>query len=190
MKKIVINDQDRQVAEFLKAANIQFFVNYMGQSKPFGDNVMDSWKVGFSMRQTDQSGNLYAEFDYHTGIGHRIEAPANSYKLSASQIASAKELQALLDKKSVYPETVIKIGGDWSRTYSVCPTQASVLYNLLLDAQCADQNFEDFCSDLGYNPDSRKDFKIYELCCESLQKIRKIFTNTQRAKLSEILQDY
>lgn len=186
MKKISINDQDRQVAEFLKAAKIQFFVSY---ATPFGDNVMDSWKVKISMRKTDQAGNSYAEFDYYTGIGHRIEAPANSNKLSASQITSAKELQALLGKDRL-DQTVIKIGGDWSKTYAVCPTQASVLYSLLLDAQCADQNFDDFCSDLGYNPDSRKDFKVYESCCEILQKMRKIFTNTERAELSEILQDY
>ena len=190
MKKISINDQDRQVAEFLKTANVQFFVSYTGQTKPFSDNVMDSWKVKFSMRKADQAGNVYAEFDYYTGIGHRIEAPANSYKLSASQIASAKELQALLGKNSVYPDTVIKIGGDWAKTYAVCPTQANVLYSLLLDAQCADQNFDDFCSDLGYDPDSRKDFKIYEACCEILQKMRKIFTNTERDELAEILQDY
>ncbi len=189
MKKISISDQDRQVAEFLKAANIQFLVFYTGQSTPFGDNVMDAWKVKFSMRKADQSGNVCAEFDYYTGIGHRIEAPADKYKLSASQIASAKELQALLSKDRL-DQTVIKIGGEWAKTYAVCPTQASVLYSLLLDAQCADQNFDDFCSDLGYDPDSRKDFKIYESCCEILQKMRKIFTNAQRVELSKLLQDY
>ena len=48
------------------------------------------------------------------------------------------------------------------------PVFEDVLQSLLLDAECVrhGQPFEEFCNDLGYNPDSRKDHLIYLACQE------------------------
>lgn len=188
MKKLIeLNEIDLAVAEFLNANKIQFFVSYQGESKWLDSkNVSDKWLIKLSMQKADQTGNLYAEFDFYTGTGNRLEVSGISYKLSPRQIDSVKSLRELLGKDRL-DSTVIDKG---NKQYAVSPTQASVLYCLLLDANCADQNFDDFCSDLGYDPDSRKDFKVYESCCETLQKMRKIFTISQRNELAELLQDY
>lgn len=44
------------------------------------------------------------------------------------------------------------------------------LYSFFSDALAGMQNFEDFCSEFGYNTDSRKAEKIYKLCQKSTQK--------------------
>ena len=54
------------------------------------------------------------------------------------------------------------------------PDAADVLSCLCLDATSADRNtFEDWCSDLGYDSDSRKAEKIYNLCVETNAKLRR-----------------
>ena len=176
MKAISINDTDKAVAQFLKDNHIHFSSRYMGFNNKDGWNS-DKWLVKIGLH----------EFEYNTGLGHRISHSANSYKLSAKQIESVKVLRDLLGNDRL-DNTVFKLSD--GNSYAVSPTQASVLYCLLSDANCAEQNFNDFCSDLGYDNDSMKAFKIYQACCDTLEKMRKIFTAKQRAELSELLQDY
>lgn len=176
MKTISINDTDKAVAQFLKDNNIHFYSRYMGFNNKAGWNS-DRWLVKIGLHESE----------YHTGTGHRIINPVNSYKLSSKQIESVKALRDLLGKDRL-DNTVFKLSD--GNSYAVSPTQASVLYCLLSDANCAEQNFNDFCSDLGYDNDSVKYFKIYQACCDTLEKVRKIFTSAQRQQLSELLQDY
>lgn len=188
MKKIQINDTDKAVAQFLKDNKIQFFVSYLGAKKVW-DNKQESdhWSIKFSMKKADRNGELYTSFDFYTGIGHRISHGKNGYKLSTNQLDSVKELRDLLGKDRL-DDTAIKLKNNVD--YAVSPTQASVLYCLLLDASSAEQNFNDWCSDLGYDNGSISAFKTYQACCDTLEKMRKIFSNSQRSELSELLQDY
>ena len=174
---ISINETDIAVANFLKQNNISFRVHFAGTSHKFG-NEMDSWLVVIGGEK----------FDFYTGIGHRIQQHRNAYKLNESQINKAKSLKDLLGKDRL-DSTIYKLPNS-SSTYAVSPTQAGVLYCLLLDANGAEQNFHDWCSDYDYNSDSLSDRNVYDACCETLNKVRKIFTHSQREVLRELLQDY
>lgn len=44
------------------------------------------------------------------------------------------------------------------------PSAADVLDSLASDAGCVTGSFEDFCSDLGYDSDSRKAERTYKIC--------------------------
>jgi hypothetical protein len=44
------------------------------------------------------------------------------------------------------------------------PTLLEVCYSLALDASMADESFEDWCGNLGYDTDSRKAKKTYKAC--------------------------
>jgi hypothetical protein len=44
------------------------------------------------------------------------------------------------------------------------PTAADVVYSLCIDASVGLQSFEEMCSDMGYDPDSRKAFQLWESC--------------------------
>lgn len=72
----------------------------------------------------------------------------------------------------------------------VAPTAGSVLYSLLLDASGADENFFDWCSNYGYDTDSRKALATYEACCIIRKDVHKFFTEAERAELAAILEDY
>lgn len=52
------------------------------------------------------------------------------------------------------------------------PDSGSVLSSLLLDASACEQTFDDWCADLGYNSDSRKDLALYLECQESGKRLR------------------
>ncbi len=52
---------------------------------------------------------------------------------------------------------------------------ANVLLTLQQDAALADQSFESWCSDTGYDEDSRKAYKIYESCRDLFFSLRNGF---------------
>lgn len=58
---------------------------------------------------------------------------------------------------------------------AVCeePDAAGVLSCLLLDASSVDQDFESWCGDYGYDPDSRRAEKLYRACQSIRTKLEK-----------------
>jgi hypothetical protein len=54
------------------------------------------------------------------------------------------------------------------------PTAAEVLDSLASDASGADQNFEDWCADFGYDTDSRKAERTYNAVREQTFSLRKL----------------
>jgi hypothetical protein len=53
------------------------------------------------------------------------------------------------------------------------PTAVDVLYCLISDAQVGVDTFEDFCSNFGFDTDSRKDHAIWQKCRKMAPKVRK-----------------
>ena len=92
---------------------------------------------------------------------------------------------------TVLPE----LGGRIQRAYDktprpVTPTAASVLYSLLADASADGESFSDWCTNYGYDTDSRKALATYEACCMIRADVNKFFTTAERAELAAILEDY
>ena len=59
----------------------------------------------------------------------------------------------------------------------------------VMDAISGEQNFEDFCSECGYNSDSRKAEKIHKACIKSLNKLKRIYDG-DIYELESKLQDF
>lgn len=178
-KHIELNQQDLDVAAYLKAQGISYKAEFVGTKKD-QNWERDQFVVTFS------NGKIAESFDYGTGIGHRLGLIGTNYKLSVKQIESVKTLIETIGTDRL-DNTVIKLSnGD----YVVKPTQASVLYCLFSDADLGSESFDDFCDNLGYNNDSISDFKIYQACMATEKQLRKIFTSEQRQALQELLQDY
>jgi len=70
------------------------------------------------------------------------------------------------------------------------PKVADVLYSLTMDASAADENFHDWCANLGYSDDSIKAMNIYKSCLETAQALRKHFSPDTLRQIRELLQDY
>jgi hypothetical protein len=61
-------------------------------------------------------------------------------------------------------------------------------YSLAMDAQCGSQTFAEFCSECGYDEDSRKAFDMYMACQKIATDLRRIGVSIE--KLAEITYGY
>ena len=72
----------------------------------------------------------------------------------------------------------------------VKPCTSDVLYSLVMDSSAENEAFEDWCSNYGFDTDSRKALDTYLQCQSNGKKIRAILGNNLLSKISEVLQDY
>lgn len=103
----------------------------------------------------DSKGNLYTS---RPRMGH--------YDLR--QIPGKKDDGSILFETSLdYKRTLIKAPAPDVESVLWCTvTDSEVLFNRM--------TFEDFCSDYGYDSDSRKTYKMYKACLEQGQKLNKL----------------
>lgn len=175
---ISINEQDLAVAEIISS----YSVSYLGERVDENKWISDKWIVTING----------VDFEYHTGTGHRLEIGIGRYSLTSKQNKEVKEL-----KECTKLDKVLFTIKD-RRLYAVAPTQASVLYCIVSDSYASEVSFDDWCSDLGYDSDSRKALDVYLQCQENSKKLQQVFratkgtetTYTMIEKLKEILEDY
>jgi hypothetical protein len=182
-----IPEQDLQVAEFLKSINVNYSVKWVGiAGEKTSFSGSDQWQITFK-----KAGKFSESFDFYTGSGHRINniglslSPANKRYIESVKAVTGLLLGIERDSKR---EKLVK--NVFVQSYAVTPTQASVLYCLLLDAESGSLSFDDFCSDFGYDSDSISDFKTYQACMAITKQVQKLFTSSERQQLQELLQDY
>lgn len=72
----------------------------------------------------------------------------------------------------------------------VRPCASDVLYSLVMDSSAENESFEYWCSNYGFDTDSRKALDTYLQCQSNGKKIRTILGNSLLSKISELLQDY
>ena len=63
------------------------------------------------------------------------------------------------------------------------PEPIEVIYSLLCDGQAGSLSFEDFCSDFGYDTDSRRAYATWEACGVNAGKLRVLFAPDEIAEL-------
>ena len=78
--------------------------------------------------------------------------------------------------------------GYYEETRPISPSVKDIVYSLYSDAQLAQENFNDFCDNLGYSSDSIKVLNIYKACMDSVPKLRKLGLSNQY--LQETYKDY
>ncbi len=194
--KISINAQDIAVAEFLKANHINYSPIYIADMVRDQDWQHDLYYVTFT---NQRSGVLSTE--YKTGLGHRVAVTNNQSFTATSRMKTAynKALKSVGIENGLtvtQKEFITSNGFKKARileggAYSVTPTSASVLYSLLNDARCgSDYDFEDFCSEFGYDEDSIKAYETYKACQKTSKQLKKVFSATQLAQLETLLEDY
>ena len=91
---------------------------------------------------------------------------------------------------------VSRAGREYSGHYSqgqahtAAPDLCDVLAALLMDSSGADQPFEDWAADLGFDPDSRKAESVYNACGETLAALERMFSADDLNDLRELFADY
>ena len=103
------------------------------------------------------------EFDYYTGIGHRIGRGKWIKSDSNHTFAELKRLN--LTEEGM--KQLIRI------SKPVAPKLDDVLQCLLTDAIAAEMSFDDWCGELGQDSDSIKALEVYHTCQKIGGKLRK-----------------
>lgn len=176
-------EADKAVQEFLNSIRVQYRFTYVGavNSKEWAH---DLFTVSFV---ADKKEPMTTE--YKTGTGRRVATKFNKFDRHTK--ASIDAHRELLGIKGTSQTTQWPLNSShWASLYVMAPKAASVLHSLLLDTDCGADTFEDFCSNLGYDEDSRKAHDTYLACQKLGTQLRKVFTREQIEKLRELLQDY
>ena len=179
-------DQDHLVSDFLSNNGFKYKAIWTGKKLKDGWKY-DSWRIVFI---NTKNGNECA-FDYNTGIGHRLECTGYKIPLKFNDYLRSVETVTGVGKAYITESKLDKSIKDiLGFTVAILPTQASVLYCLLSDADFGQESFNDFCDNLGYDNDSMQAFKTYQSCMDTTRKISKLFNCVQRQQLADLLQDY
>lgn len=126
------------------------------------------------------------DIEYKTGIGHcKI---ANSVdkggvitgwglKKRPPGYLKAQHISSEFSKRAdIYRALGIKpvIANESVQVFIKIPRVRDILHSLYMDYSCSQGTFEDFCSNMGYDTDSRRALDTYLACQESGAKLRKI----------------
>ena len=101
-------------------------------------------------------------FDFKMGVAHFTSRISKSGKLNKKPLNGISFRQ--------YDNDLRQELDGWAHP----PSKEEVLECLYSDADCGNDTFSDFCSNLGYDKDSRKALEIYLACQETALKIRKL----------------
>ena len=141
--------------------------------------LCDKWLVVLTRNRKTWS------FDFFTGIGHRKpRAGAADWEVGrAMRIADGRTRLVKTDENYCLAEEVIERGSQ-----AVHPELDAVLYCLVTDGEACSQDFEDWCSNLGYDVDSRKAYSTWEACRANGKKLRDLGIDLEDAR--EKFSDY
>lgn len=172
---LTFNETDQAVADFLKEIRVKYQPAFISHN----DNDKE-WKHDlFNIVFVSGSNSIVTPFK--TGIGHRVKRVGYLQKVSNVEAEALRKIRA-----TITPEpNRLPIVND-----TPYPTSASVLYSLLLDANCVEETFPNFCANFGYDEDSRKALDIYLQCQAISNTLHKVFSSKELEQLEELLQDY
>ena len=152
-------------------------------SEPRGDVHENDWPcIAYSVTIGSET------FPYALGIGH-VDWKKAARNPSASRLfgndVRAVELVAAgrtLVDRSITAYLAARIAKD----QKVQPSAADVLASVCREGMDADQSFENWCGDFGYDTDSRKAEDIYRACTENGKKARRILGAENYRKFAEL----
>lgn len=155
--------------------------------KDGGWGKQSDWEVTLKYR----TGEFKTEF--HNGLRKWVEKPKSWEQMQAIRLYGdivAKcyrrgQLVSSQPKNNIASRDVYIV-----LTVPVEPIVTDVLYCLLSDAGCVmyGQSFEDFCSEIGYNPDSISHKKIYDACTDIWRALIRMGVNVE--ELQKLFQDF
>lgn len=132
----------------------------------------DAWS--FVVEKPDLG--IHVSFDYYTGLGHRV-IDDRDYRQVMERYGGRlyRDENGILRRTPLEGRAARILSHELERAAKPhAPHITSLLHAMLLDSQACDQSFASWCSDFGYNYDSRKAFDIYTACQENGDKLKKI----------------
>jgi hypothetical protein len=135
------------------------------KSNHVGLMVEDSWDYDLWHVEINYNNNTY-KTEYKTGLGHRKVANG------VVKFYQGGRLKYAYCGSVAHTETS---AADKKYTIPVAPQLADVMYSVVMDAQSAEETFEGWCDNFGYDVDSRKALDTYLKCQDARNKFIKVF---------------
>jgi len=170
-----LSTYEQQAIDFLAATNTEFLATFKKNGKHFDDDkdFRDIYKV------TLKKGSRSYSFDFGQSIMnsqyYQDTIQERTYTLSGGCRTGNYTINAIEKYQSgSRPLKLVK---------GLPPTAYDVLTCL---TKYDPGTFEDFCSNYGYDTDSRKAEKIYKEVCDEWLNVAKLFTDAEIEQLQEI----
>jgi hypothetical protein len=135
----------------VKSLGFKMVINHVGLETE-QNWTYDLWTYTITFEGRNYSGK------YKCGIGHRkmrkmvqSNGYGKGYYNSLTHTSAKDELAAA--------------HLNWSDPTP--PSVSDILSSLACDARCSETSFDDWCSELGYDTDSRKAFDMYQACVKT-----------------------
>lgn len=158
------------------ATFVPFSKSRHAKPKPTIADLQLNWIIFLSHK------GVALQCDYSAGIAH-IPGYKHTARMSvydAERIREACEVGHFRSGDSF-----------WTKKTLPPPKLADVMYGLVQDAsaiECA--NFEEWANEIGFNPDSRKDERIYQECLAIGLKLRRMIGDAKLKELRKAASDY
>lgn len=174
---------------FIASLGLNYMATFVPQSQSRNANEKHrslNWRVNLSKGYGTEvhPARMVIETDYMQGIGHIPE----DWQVRARHRGAHRNC-IMIDN---YERGVAESGryGIAHQIKLPPPPLRDVLYGLVLDGSAADELFEDWCDNFGYDTDSRKAEETYNVCRDHGLKLRRMIGAENLGKLSELFQDY
>lgn len=189
-----VSEYEQQALDFLAKSGLEFRAVLIGDDCPTfcedarADRDMD--KINTFPRKTHIHGKHYRCTISGKDRGHFTIDYWNSYRdeeenyfafsvLSHSQSGTGPLEGKYWDK--------YRVAGKFPNGPRIKKRNVPKPYDVLACIQKYDPGtLSDFCSELGYSEDSKRDEQIYLAVCKEFQKVRKFFTEAEIEALQEI----
>lgn len=162
--------------------DITYSAIYRGEKKAAlgGSQPMDKWEI------TLTRGAVSVEFDYFTGIGLREAATENDKRRARNELYWLTQND--IDRRTHYGRRYLAMVESFRKPKA--PHPADFLHCVILDSSASGQSFESWCSEFGYDTDSRKAHATYLACQQNADKLSRVIPADTLRIIGELLQDY
>jgi hypothetical protein len=155
-----------------------------GEVEPAQSKDSKPWpRIAYDVTIKRNGRNVWSG-PFKLGVGHVKGMPGKHFTL-----ADQERLDPVgFHSRSAYDETAqARVAANLAKAQKVTPKLDDVLYSLLSDgsAYFDAQTFEDWCSDYGYDTDSRKAETIWKACDEIGRNLARAFTAQELEELRE-----
>lgn len=179
-----------ELKTFIDSLALTYNVTFVPQSASRNStekNPSLNWRVSIARPQRS-TANIAT--DYMQGIAHVPGYVHTIGRLTVTQAEAYRE-QHRAAELGTYPQARNgKLCSYLPRKPLSAPNIADVLHSLVLDGDAANRSFDDWCSELGLDTDSRKAERMYDACRDIGRQLQRMFTHDELARLQELFQDY
>jgi hypothetical protein len=177
-----MNDYEKQAANFLESTGATITTRYVGHRPYWPDDTEQRavWEITLS-----REGRKPYVFTFGESIH-------DSYEILDLNLTFPRKMKSWphdIYNYRGYKAALEAGGGEVQGRYRIVPTKIEPTpYSVLaiLDAN-SPESFEGFCSDFGYDTDSRKALDTFLAVQKQTGELRRLFTTKELEQLSEIV---